>query len=159
MSGSLFLRYPVDYPHQPLILKIVDTKGLTASDSRALSKLLNSSSSEHAKQGVVAGFSLADACQEFLLGKNSPEAVKNDSTVSTTAACLIAQPVHDYYRRQVCRLVAPCGIACLSAPLRPRLKTDSPQCQQTSQIGAKEAICMVLISLVPMKCQKPILNT
>lgn len=74
-------RYPIEYPHQPLVLKIIGTKGLTASDSRALSKLLNSSSSEHAKDGVVAGFSLADACQEFLLGKNSPEAVKNDSTV------------------------------------------------------------------------------
>ena len=75
-------RYPIEYPHQPLVLKIIGTKGLTASDSRALSKSLNSSSSEHAKDGVVAGFSLADACQEFLLGKNSPEAIKNDSEVS-----------------------------------------------------------------------------
>ena len=79
--GAGCRRYPIEYPHQPLVVKIIGTKGLTASDSRALSKLLNSSSSEHAKDGVVAGFSLADACQEFLLGRNSPEAVKNDSTV------------------------------------------------------------------------------
>lgn len=75
-------RYPIEYPQQPLVLKISGTKGLTGYDSRALSKLLNSCSSDHAKDGVVAGFSLADACQEFLLGKNSPEAVKNDSTVT-----------------------------------------------------------------------------
>ena len=93
---SLFFRYPIEYPHQPLTLKIVGTQGLAASDCRALSKLLNSSSAEHAKQGVVAGFSLADACQDFLLERNSPEAVKNDSSVSSIAACWTAQPAHSY---------------------------------------------------------------
>lgn len=112
-------RYPVEYPHQPLVLKLVGTKGLAASDCRALSKLLNSSSSEHAKQGVVAGFSLANACQDFLLDKNSPEAVKNDSTVSSMAKCFMVKPLHAYQVRAVCRLVAPCGTACLSGPACP----------------------------------------
>ena len=75
------VRYPVDYPHQPLVLKVTSTKGLTASDTRSLTKLLNSASAEHARDKVVAGFSIADACQEFLLSKNNPEAAEIDRTV------------------------------------------------------------------------------
>lgn len=75
------VRYPVDYPHQPLVLKVTSTKGLIASDTRSLTKLLNSASAEHARDKVVAGFSIADACQEFLLSKNNPEAAKIDRTV------------------------------------------------------------------------------
>lgn len=78
VSAQLAVRYPVDYPSQPLVLKVATTKGLTTSDTRSLTKLLNISSAEHAREGVVAGFSVADACQEFLLTKNNPEAAKID---------------------------------------------------------------------------------
>ena len=78
-------RYPVDYPSQPLVLKVATTKGLTTSDTRSLTKLLNISSAEHAREGVVAGFSVADACQEFLLTKNNPEAAKIDRSVQSSS--------------------------------------------------------------------------
>ncbi|KAL0052345.1 hypothetical protein WJX82_000639 [Trebouxia sp. C0006] len=80
VSAQLAVRYPADYPSQPLVLKVATTKGLTASDTRSLTKLLNTSSAEHAREGVVAGFSVADACQEFLLTKNNPEAAKIDKS-------------------------------------------------------------------------------
>lgn len=116
-------RCPIEYPHQPLVLKIIGTKGLATSDSRALSKLLNSSSSQHAKDGVVAGFSLADACQEFLLGKNFPEAVKNDSTVIWHCSLLDCPPLCNWYDRNikvgVCRLMVRCGTACSSGIVCP----------------------------------------
>ena len=83
MQRVLF-RYPADYPSQPLVLKVATTKGLTASDTRSLTKLLNTSSAEHAREGVVAGFSVADACQEFLLTKNNPEAAKIDKSVQSS---------------------------------------------------------------------------
>ncbi len=83
MQRVLF-RYPADYPSQPLVLKVATTKGLTASDTRSLTKLLNTSSAEHAREGVVAGFSIADACQEFLLTKNNPEAAKIDKSVQSS---------------------------------------------------------------------------
>lgn len=69
-------RYTAEYPHQQPVLKVQNTQGLTGSDTRALVKLLNASSAEYAKQGNIAGFSLADAAQEFLLSKNTPEAAK-----------------------------------------------------------------------------------
>ena len=79
--NCLSFRYPTEYPNQPLVLKITSTNGLTATDARSLSKLLNSASAGHARDGVVAGFSIADACQEFLLTKNNPEAAKIDKMV------------------------------------------------------------------------------
>ena len=69
-------RYTAEYPHQQPVLKVQSTQGLTGADTRALVKLLNASSAEYAKQGNIAGFSLADAAQEFLLSKNTPEAAK-----------------------------------------------------------------------------------
>lgn len=85
MQRVLF-RYPADYPSQPLVLKVATTKGLTASDTRSLTKLLNTSSAEHAREGVVAGFSIADVCQEFLLTKNNPEAAKIDKSVQSSSS-------------------------------------------------------------------------
>ena len=74
-------RFPLQYPEQPLVLKVESTKGLTASDKRVLTKLLHSLSAEHARNKAVAGFSIADSCQEYLLSKNTPDAAKNARTV------------------------------------------------------------------------------
>ena len=75
-------RFPLQYPEQPLVLKVESTKGLAASDKRVLTKLLNSLSAEHARNKAVAGFSIADSCQEYLLSKNTPDAAKNDRMVA-----------------------------------------------------------------------------
>ncbi len=65
------------------MLKITGTKGLASPDTRVLTKLLNNSSAEHARNKAVAGFSLTDTCQEFLLTKNTPDAAKHDRTVKS----------------------------------------------------------------------------
>jgi hypothetical protein len=100
----VLFRYPADYPSQPLVLKVVTTKGLTASDTRSLTKLLNTSSAEHAREGVVAGFSVADACQEFLLTKNNPEAAKIDQSVPTSSLNHLraSHPASQLDERHIC---------------------------------------------------------
>ena len=42
------------------MLKVVGTQGLASTDTRALTKLLNSASAEHARNKAVAGFSIAE---------------------------------------------------------------------------------------------------
>ena len=80
----MFNRFPLQYPEQPLVIRVESTKGLASSDKRVLTKLLNSLSAEHARNKAVAGFSIADSCQEFLLTKNTPDAARNDRTVTAT---------------------------------------------------------------------------
>ena len=157
----MWFRYPREYPNQPLVLNITSTKGLTASDARSLSKLLNSASAGHARDGVVAGFSIADACQEFLLTKNNPEAAKIDRMVCISCGMDLVQPqwsatqAHMPHSRLTHRQMALYGTACLRETACLKQKRHTLLTPLTKLLGARAVRFMAVTCLATLRCQKP----
>ena len=153
------LRYPLEYPHQPLIVRATTSKGLTATDIRSLTKLLKTSAAEHARDQVVAGFSIADTCQEFLLTKNTPEAAKNDRTVHHLSASVILAKKIFYHTRfthsLLCRQMVRCGTVCLKGIAYLKQMRRILQTPLIKLHGASPVKHMVETCLAVSRCQKP----
>ncbi|KXZ55244.1 hypothetical protein GPECTOR_3g384 [Gonium pectorale] len=66
VSLQLSVRYPHQYPTQPLGLKLKNTESVPAETCRDLLARLNASASEYAEAGEVCVFNLVDLCQEVL---------------------------------------------------------------------------------------------
>ncbi|KAK9906778.1 hypothetical protein WJX75_007809 [Coccomyxa subellipsoidea] len=70
--ADLGIRLNGRYPETPCALRVKDTKGLSVTDKRALSKALHRALAQHAQQEEVCAFNLVEACQEFLQQRNKP---------------------------------------------------------------------------------------
>lgn len=63
-------RYTTGYPAVPLQLRLANTTGLSADDTKQLAHQLNEAAAGFAKQAAVCVFNLVDECQEFLREHN-----------------------------------------------------------------------------------------
>eukprot|EP00890_Picochlorum_soloecismus_P000147 jgi/Picsp_1/1132/NSC_04613-R1_non-specific serine threonine protein kinase len=66
VSVKLHLRFPLQYPSEPLELRMQNVQGLDVLTARKVAKQLHEAANEYAKVGEICGFQIIQLCQDLL---------------------------------------------------------------------------------------------